>query len=90
MRSTLNRVPYTSSLLKQSNLYLGVIMQPLASLSDDDFPSDVKQVSFPEGPIRCNRCRAYINPFVQFIEHGAKFVCNFCGFANPGLFYDEF
>jgi hypothetical protein len=31
------------------------------------------------GPIRCSRCKAYINPFMRFIDQGKHFVCNLCG-----------
>ncbi|RXM29792.1 Protein transport protein Sec24C [Acipenser ruthenus] len=30
------------------------------------------------GPIRCNRCKAYMCPFMQFIEGGRRFQCGFC------------
>lgn len=33
--------------------------------------------------MRCKDCRAYINPFVRFIENGLKWICNFCGDINP-------
>lgn len=37
-------------------------------------------VDFGEGgPVRCSRCKAYINPFMKFIDQGRKFICNFCG-----------
>lgn len=52
------------------------------------FPSiqkPIKVVDFgPDGPIRCSRCRAYINPFVDFREDGLKFDCNFCDGTNKG------
>ena len=35
------------------------------------------------GPIRCGRCRAYINPFFAFLDGGRSFQCNLCGFVNP-------
>ena len=35
------------------------------------------------GPIRCGRCRAYINPFFSFLDGGRSFQCNLCGFVNP-------
>ena len=35
------------------------------------------------GPIRCGRCRAYINPFFAFIDGGRSFQCNLCGMVNP-------
>lgn len=38
---------------------------------------------WPSGPLRCGRCRAYINPFMRFTDYGRKFTCNFCGNINP-------
>lgn len=29
--------------------------------------------------MRCGECRAYINPYMTFIDAGRKFVCAFCG-----------
>lgn len=41
-------------------------------------------VSFKNDPIvRCKECRAYINPFVRWIEKGAMWICPFCGEINP-------
>ena len=31
------------------------------------------------GPVRCAQCKAYMNPFMQFVGDGARFRCNFCG-----------
>lgn len=30
------------------------------------------------GPIRCNRCRAYISPFFEFVDDGQSYKCPFC------------
>jgi protein transport protein SEC24 len=35
-----------------------------------------------EGPLRCRRCRAYVNPFVNFVDNGAQYQCRLCGCAN--------
>ena len=37
---------------------------------------------------RCRRCRTYINPFVQFVEGGARWKCCMCGIVNevPQMF----
>lgn len=37
---------------------------------------------------RCRRCRTYINPFVTFIEGGARWKCCMCNLSNevPQLF----
>lgn len=33
-------------------------------------------------PIRCKRCKAYINPFCTFFDNGNKWCCNLCRIAN--------
>ena len=34
------------------------------------------------GPVRCARCKAYMNPFMRFMASGRCFTCNFCGHSN--------
>lgn len=42
-----------------------------------------------EGPIRCVRCRAFINCFVKFISQGRGWECNLCSMVNktPSSYY---
>ncbi|KAJ3106424.1 DNA mismatch repair protein msh6 [Phlyctochytrium planicorne] len=81
MRFTTYQVPCTEDLLKSSVLPLGVIIQPLAELEPHEAP--VKVVDFGEaGPVRCRRCRGYVNPFFRFIDGGRKFICNLCSIEN--------
>ena len=41
-------------------------------------------VDFGEaGPVRCGECKAYMNPYMQFIEAGRKFICALCGSLTP-------
>lgn len=35
------------------------------------------------GPVRCGRCKAYMNPYMRWTDGGKTFVCNFCGQGNP-------
>lgn len=80
-RLTLNNIPSTSDALTATNLPLGLILQPLASIQPGEPPIPV--LDFGEsGPPRCRRCRAYINPFMTFRSGGSKFVCNMCTFPN--------
>ena len=37
------------------------------------------------GPVRCSRCRAYVNPFFKFVDNGQKFICNLCQASNKGV-----
>jgi protein transport protein SEC24 len=34
------------------------------------------------GVIRCSKCRAYVNPFVVFVDDGRRWQCNFCKCLN--------
>ncbi|XP_024531752.1 protein transport protein Sec24-like At4g32640 [Selaginella moellendorffii] len=81
MRSTLYQVPCTADLLNTSKMPLALIIQPLALPHVNEEP--IKVVDFGEsGPVRCNRCKAYINSFMKFIDQGRRFVCNICGHTN--------
>ncbi|KAM5506708.1 COPII subunit [Microsporum canis] len=79
VRSTLNAVPTTNSLLKKSRLPFALVIQPYASLhdSEDEIPVVSDQVIS-----RCRRCRSYINPFVTFLDHGHRWRCNMCSLTN--------
>eukprot|EP00898_Chlorokybus_atmophyticus_P000326 jgi/Chlat1/1294/Chrsp118S01733 len=77
MRSTLNTIPYTAELLSTSCMPLAVVLQPLAADPNDE---PIPVVDFGEsGPVRCSRCKAYINPFFRWTDQGRSFVCNLCG-----------
>ncbi|KAH8645657.1 COPII component protein [Xylariales sp. PMI_506] len=79
MRSTLNAVPTTNSLLKKSKLPFALIIQPYAALHDidDNVPVVQDQVI-----ARCRRCRTYINPYVIFLDQGHRWRCNMCNLTN--------
>ncbi|KAI8324754.1 hypothetical protein GQ54DRAFT_295924 [Martensiomyces pterosporus] len=81
VRMTMYNVPHTEELLKASHLPLGIVVQPLADLSPSETP--VQLIDFgQEGPIRCLRCKTYINPHMTFIDGGKRFVCNMCRHEN--------
>lgn len=83
MRSTMQTIPQNASELKNLGLPFGIVVNPLAELKPWDKPNFVHQVDFgEEGPVRCSRCHAYINPFVSFVDNGKNFICNMCGFLN--------
>jgi protein transport protein SEC24 len=43
----------------------------------------VETVDFgSKGPVRCTRCKAYVNPNVRWTAGGQKFICNICEFPN--------
>lgn len=92
MRSTLYYVPESEQLRLATKLPISVTVRPFAPVLSTEDP--IQTVDFtmndphyrPEdplsiGPIRCHRCRAYVNPSMQF-THNQRFVCNICQFAN--------
>ncbi|XP_014825316.1 PREDICTED: protein transport protein Sec24C isoform X2 [Poecilia mexicana] len=77
IRCTAYNMPCTSDMAKQSQVPLAAVIKPLATLPPDETPPYV--VDHGEaGPIRCNRCKAYMCPYMQFIEGGRRFQCGFC------------
>lgn len=87
-RLTMNNIPSSQDALSSTGLPLGLILQPLAPLQEGEQPIPVVDFG-SEGPPRCRRCRAYINPFMTFRSGGNKFVCNMCTHPNdvgPGYF----
>ncbi|CAI9115465.1 OLC1v1016370C3 [Oldenlandia corymbosa var. corymbosa] len=81
MRCTINQVPCTVDLLNTSAMQMALLVQPLALPHPSEEPIHI--VDFGEsGPVRCFQCKAYINPFMKFIDQGRHFICNLCGAAN--------
>ncbi|OMO50138.1 Zinc finger, Sec23/Sec24-type [Corchorus olitorius] len=81
MRCTISQIPCTTDLLTTSAMQLALLVQPLALPHPSEDPIQV--VDFGEsGPVRCSRCKGYINPFMKFIDQGRKFICNLCGFTD--------
>ncbi|XP_034777967.2 protein transport protein Sec24C-like isoform X1 [Acipenser ruthenus] len=77
IRCTAYNFPCTSDMAKQSQVPLAAVIKPLATLPLNEAPPYI--VDHGEtGPIRCNRCKAYMCPFMQFIEGGRRFQCGFC------------
>lgn len=77
IRCTSYNFPATSDMAKQSQVPLAAVIKPLATLPSDEAPPCL--VDHGEtGPIRCNRCKAYMCPYMQFIEGGRRFQCCYC------------
>ncbi|KAI0458263.1 hypothetical protein F5B21DRAFT_21363 [Xylaria acuta] len=88
-RLTMNNIPANAESLNSTSLPLGLVLQPLAPLQAGELEIPVLDFG-DQGPPRCRRCRAYINPFMMFRSGGSKFVCNLCTYPNdtpPEYFY---
>ncbi|KAK3559510.1 hypothetical protein QTP86_013685 [Hemibagrus guttatus] len=77
IRCTTYNMPCTSDMAKQSQVPLAAVIKPLAILPPDENPPYLVDHG-ESGPIRCNRCKAYMCPYMQFIEGGRRFQCSFC------------
>ena len=66
---------------------MAIVLKPYGELpSGEEIPS----TSFNQQPIvRCKDCRAYVNPFVKFIDNGQRWICNYCRIDNQtdGYYY---
>ncbi|XP_031706722.1 protein transport protein Sec24D [Anarrhichthys ocellatus] len=81
MRCTTYSLPCTADLAKQCQVPLACIVKPFANLPKNETPLYV--VNHGEtGPIRCNRCKAYMCPYMQFIDGGRRYQCGFCNCVN--------
>ncbi|GKB82510.1 transport protein Sec24-like protein, partial [Tanacetum coccineum] len=53
-----------------------VLSRKCCSNYDFVFYVDYMIVDFGEsGPVRCSRCKGYINPFMKFVDQGRRFIC---------------
>jgi protein transport protein SEC24 len=89
IRSTMYYVPESEQLRLATKLPIAVTVRPFAPVLPTEEPipvvdmtrSDCSADSGDNGPIRCRRCRAYVNPSMQFTNN-ARFTCNICQFPN--------
>lgn len=85
MRMSMYNVPASAKLREATKLPLAVMARPFAQ-------AEVPIADFSEDePPRCARCRAFINPSMQFASGGSKFVCNLCQFVNrtPDYYFEQ-
>ncbi|XP_057285896.1 protein transport protein Sec24D isoform X2 [Pezoporus wallicus] len=90
IRCTTYCFPLSSDMARQACIPLAAVIQPFAVVPPNETPLYV--VSHGEtGPIRCNRCKAYMCPFMQFIEGGRRYQCGFCNCVNdvPPFFFQH-
>uniref|UniRef100_A0A7S4DPI2 Uncharacterized protein n=1 Tax=Lotharella globosa TaxID=91324 RepID=A0A7S4DPI2_9EUKA len=78
-------LPSQSSTAQRAHVPLGIVIQPLAETE-----SECPVVNFGAvGVVRCKHCRAYMNPYVTWMDGGAHWRCNLCGLMNetPSGYY---
>ncbi|KAL7717991.1 Sec23/Sec24 trunk domain-containing protein [Entamoeba marina] len=74
---TLPALPSSRETFLQMALPFGVSVQPFKTSTPPP------HVTFPTGSInRCDYCRAFINPYVEWQVPGSRYICNLCGHVN--------
>lgn len=76
MRSTIYQVPVSKDLLETSNLEFSVVIKPF---DEGEVEGKFYTPLSPSEIVRCNRCKAYINPFSRNSQ------CCICSFSIQGL-----
>ena len=97
IRSTLNSVPISQSLLNETNLLFGLCIQPFAEIPD--YEEQIPKVGTGDTIFRCKQCNSYINNKYN-ITYSAQnkqiAICNLCQKENefdntiPGVKSDYF
>lgn len=77
IRSTMYTVPTTADIIKQTNVPFGLVISPMARIVQGEYEPPIVDMG-EVGPVRCVRCKAYMCPFMQFIDAGRRFQCMFC------------
>ena len=78
--TTTNIFPSNSETLAQLSLPIAISLCPMKNTGLDIPFVDYGEKNIPRCPNR--NCRAYLNPFVKFINGGEKWICNICGQIN--------
>ena len=76
--TTISKIfPSNIDTYNQLNMQLSINLCPLFNNGIELPLIDYNEKEIP----RCNNknCRAYLNPFVKFIDEGEKWICNICG-----------
>ena len=97
IRSTLNSVPLSQSLLNETNLLFGLCIQPFAEIPEHE--EQIPKVESGDTIFRCKQCKSYINNKYNICysqQNKQIAVCNLCQYENefdstkPGIKNDYF
>ncbi|BFZ03064.1 hypothetical protein BsWGS_06104 [Bradybaena similaris] len=81
IRSTMYNVPCTADMMKSAHIPFALALTPFAELEPQEQTPPLVDLG-ELGPVRCKRCKAYMNSFMQFIDGGRRFQCVFCSAAT--------
>ena len=83
IRSTLNSVPISQSLLNETNLLFGICIQPFAEIPE--YEEQIPIVQTGESIFRCKQCKCYINNKYNIsysVQNKQVAICNLCQYEN--------
>ena len=72
--------PKDTKTLSQLSIPMSISLCPMKNTGEEIPYVDYGDNNIPRCPNR--NCRAYMNPFVKFIQGGEKWICNLCGQIN--------
>ena len=70
-------------ILFQTQIPFSVILSPMAQTEEGEYEPPIVDMG-ELGPVRFNRCKAYMSPFMQFIDAGRRFQCPLCKATTEG------
>jgi len=73
-RSSINLIPRDQAKLRNSAIPFFLSLE----FQREDFPVSI----ISEPLVRCEKCKAYLNPYVEIISPGYKWKCNLCETVN--------
>ncbi|CAD7928814.1 unnamed protein product [Amoebophrya sp. A120] len=78
IRMTCNQIPTYHQTADCTHVPIAAVVQPFAALAEQEAPIPLLD-NGDEGPLRCPRCKAYVNAFYNWAAQGKEANCNFCG-----------
>ncbi|KAI6173840.1 Sec23/Sec24 trunk domain-containing protein [Aphelenchoides besseyi] len=82
IRSSVYQVPANQDMIKNAMLPFTLSITPFAELDPREYQPPIIDLG-ELGPVRCQRCKAYISSFMEFVDGGRKFRCPFCQANTP-------